>query len=908
MTDQEPCADLRSVFLDLADSQPDIEAILAPGRQSLRFGDIPGRLQEVRDALASFGIGRGDRVVSVLPRSSETAVCYLGVASCATYVPLNPAFSDAEFTAHLTKLRPRAVIVPERSFDGVRNCATALGIGVIDLVSRITDRAGTFSLVRQGDPSAPPREPEWNAADDYALVLLTSGSTVEPKAVPLRVRHLLAYARVSGEHYRLVPTDRCLHVMPMFHGHGLKSSLLVPLVNGSGVIISPDFDVATFFQQMKSLRPTWYSAAASIHQAIYARIDDYREIAKQAGLRFIRSGSSRLDTKVSAGLEAAFEAPVLERYGMSETGSLTANCLPPGIRKPGTVGRPVGNEIAVIDDDGRILGPNRDGEVVARGPSVFDGYLENAEANAKAFVNGWFRTGDLGRFDDDGYLTLTGRLKDVINRGGEKIGTAEVEAVLLRHPQVTEVCVFGILHPSLGEEVAAAVATRRSVTEQELQAYARGLLASVKVPRRVFFLESLPKGSTKKIRRAETVDLCMDLLAKSRSAQEQTERRNWTSLEHEIGKAWKRLLGIDAVHLDDDFFLVGGDSLKAYELFAHLQKTHRVVLGLGQIFEEASTVAGMARLIERVRQEKSGASSVSSGLITIKASGSRPPLFAVPGSGGNPVGYIHLGRLLDARQPLIGIESKGLDGVDEPLTRMEDIAADNIARIRTLQPSGPYYLTGACFGGRVAYEMARQLEAAGEDVGLLLMLDPSSPLFSADGRPRGAAVVGRVSKRQVRARLVYDRLRSNAVSFAKLRGAARAAFVREKLDTLRGIIRHRDVFRGDRRDLCHRAVYTANRQAGRRYVPGSFTGPTVLCFTRDRERRTSRDYRLDWLELVPQVGSAVYVAGKNSGDMLNLPNVYELADLVNSQLEACAHRERGTAVLAGEESRTPSPV
>jgi hypothetical protein len=178
------------------------------------------------------------------------------------------------------------------------------------------------------------------------------------------------------------------------------------------------------------------------------------------------------------------------------------------------------------------------------------------------------------------------------------------------------------------------------------------------------------------------------------------------------------------------------------------------------------------------------------------------------------------------------------------------------------------------------------------------MLDPSSPLFSADGRPRGEAVGGRVSKRQIRARLVYDRLRSNAASLVKLRGSARATFVREKMETLRGIIRHRDVFRGDRRDLCHRAVYAANRQAGRHYVPGHFTGPAVLCFTRDRERRTNRDYRLDWLDLVPQVGSASYVAGRNSGDMLNLPNVYELADIVNGQLEARAKAECGTASFA----------
>jgi acyl-CoA synthetase (AMP-forming)/AMP-acid ligase II/thioesterase domain-containing protein/acyl carrier protein len=891
MTGDSTADSLWATFCELAERIPDVEALLSPGRQPLRFADLPARLQSIREALAEFGVGRGDRVVSVLPRGPETAVCYLGVASCATYIPLNSEFSEAEMTRYLTQLRPAAVIVQEGRFDDARRCAVALGVGVINLVSRTTDVAGMFSLARQEGPLGPPRRPIWNGADDYALVLLTSGSTAKHKAVPLRVRHLLAYALAGGKHYALGPTDRCLHVMPMFHGHGLKSSLLVSVANGSGVIISPHFDVPTFFQQMKALRPTWYSAAASIHQAILDGIDHHRDVARNAQLRFVRSGSSRLDPKVLAGLEQAFGAPVLERFGMSETGSLTSNPLPPAVRKPGSVGRPMGNEVAIVDERGNVLGPNRQGEIVARGPSVFDGYLDNPEATRAAFLDGWFRTGDLGRFDDDGYLTITGRIKDVINRGGEKIGTAEVESVLLRHPEVMEACVFGLPHPTLGEEVAAAVSTRRPVTQQELQTFARGLLTVTKVPRRVFSLPSLPKSSTNKVRRLEVVALCTDLAEKSSRVSEQGTPRAWSPLEEEIARRWKDLLGIKTVELDDDFFLVGGDSLKAAELFMRLQKTYRVTLGLRQIFEDAATVAGMARLIERSRSERSSAPPASTGLVTIKASGTRPPLFALPGSGGNPIGYIHLGRLLDLRQPLIGIESRGLDSVDDPLPRMEDIAADNVARIRTVQPSGPYYLTGACFGGRVAYEMARQLEASGERVGLLLLLDASAPFCSRSGRPRGeAASTSRTSKRRLFIDFVARRVRKHLVSFMTLRGEKRTAFVREKMATLGAMIRHRDAFRGDPSQLHHRAVRAANKQAGRNYVPGPFQGRVALLLTRGREIKGERNYRLDWLELVPQVGSAIYVAGENSGDMLNLPHVYQLADVVNSQLEA-VHKE-----------------
>ena len=282
--------------------------------------------------------------------------------------------------------------------------------------------------------------------------------------------------------------------MPMFHGHGVKASLLNPLIAGGGVVCPDRFDVTTFFSCLEAFRPTWVSAGFAMHRAIVDGLGPFRTEARAAGLRFIRSGSGTLDTRVMLDLEAAFGAPVLERYGMSETGTLTYNPIPPGIRKPGTVGLVGINQVRVLDGNGSPLPANEEGEVVASGPTVIEGYWRDPQATAEAFVDGWFRTGDLGRFDNDGYLTITGRIKDLINRGGEKIAPAEVESVLLGHPTVADVCVFPVPHPTLGQEVVAAVVlkTSHALDEAGLLGLARERLATFKVPRKS---SQRPRGS-----------------------------------------------------------------------------------------------------------------------------------------------------------------------------------------------------------------------------------------------------------------------------------------------------------------------------------------------------------------------------------------------------------------------------
>jgi acyl-CoA synthetase (AMP-forming)/AMP-acid ligase II len=337
-----------------------------------------------------------------------------------------------------------------------------------------------------------------------ALVLHTSGTTSRPKLVPLTHRNVCASAHHIAATLELSPMDRCLNVMPLFHIHGLMAAVLASLEAGGSVFCTPGFSALKFFSWLQEADPTWYTAVPTMHQAILARAERNPRILAAARLRFVRSSSSSLPPRVMAELEKTFRAPVIEAYGMTEAAhQMASNPLPPRPRKPGTVGVAAGPEVAVMDEEGRILPAGSPGEVVIRGPNVTPGYQANPGANATSFTHGWFRTGDQGVLDPDGYLTITGRLKEIINRGGEKISPREVDEVLLDHPAVQQAVAFAVPHPTLGEEVAAAVVLRDGAraTEEELRAFASGRLAPFKVPRTLLFLEEIPKGPTGKLQR-----------------------------------------------------------------------------------------------------------------------------------------------------------------------------------------------------------------------------------------------------------------------------------------------------------------------------------------------------------------------------------------------------------------------
>ena len=479
-------------------------AIGAPGRPWLDGAGLRALAERTRSALNGAGIGRGDRVGIVLPNGPEMATCFAGVAAACTAAPLNPAYTADEFEFYLSDLQPRALVVQAGDATPARAVAERLGIPAIELHPASGEAAGLYRLDASALPSETPEAAGAAEPDDMALVLHTSGTTARPKIVPLTNGNLAASARHIGASLALGPDDVCLNIMPLFHIHGLVAAVLSSLRAGAGVCCTPGFNAFKFGEWLEEVRPTWYTAVPTMHQAILMRMRAHRERARAAGLRLIRSSSASLPPQVMAALEDVFGSPVVEAYGMTEAAhQMASNPLPPRARKPGAVGLAAGPEVAVMSDDGAILPQGSVGEVVIRGPNVTPGYASNPEANARAFTAGWFRTGDQGRIDEEGYLFLTGRLKEQINRGGEKISPLEVDVVLLDHPSVAQAVTFGVPHPKLGEEVGAVVVLRpgQTATEQDIRDFCAARLAAYKVPRHVQLREDIPKGATGKVQR-----------------------------------------------------------------------------------------------------------------------------------------------------------------------------------------------------------------------------------------------------------------------------------------------------------------------------------------------------------------------------------------------------------------------
>ncbi|WP_137700652.1 acyl--CoA ligase [Marimonas lutisalis] len=482
-------------------------AIGAPDRPWLSYGGLRTLSAEVADTLHGFGVGRGDRVAIVLPNGPEMAAAFVTIAQAATTAPLNPAYRQEEYEFYLEDLQAKALVVAE-DYDGpALPAAQKFGIAILRLSFDPEAPAGSFTLSAEGrigdcDSAAP--EP-----DDIALILHTSGTTSRPKIVPLMQSNIHASAHNIMTSLALTPEDRCLNVMPLFHIHGLIAAVAASLAAGAQICCTPGFNALRFFAQLDDVKPSWYTAVPTMHQAILARAERNREIIESANLRFLRSSSASLPAPVMHELVETFGAPVIEAYGMTEaTHQMCCNPLPPRAQKPGSVGVPAGPEVRIADEaEDRLLDAGATGEVVISGPNVTPGYEGNPKANEESFFMAegkrWFRTGDQGAFDGDGYLNLTGRLKEIINRGGEKISPLEVDAVLLSHPEIAQVVCFGVPHDKLGEEIAAAVVLKEgsALDEKAIRAFAAEHVADFKVPRSVIILEEIPKGATGKIQR-----------------------------------------------------------------------------------------------------------------------------------------------------------------------------------------------------------------------------------------------------------------------------------------------------------------------------------------------------------------------------------------------------------------------
>ncbi len=700
-----------------AHEAPSAAVLRSPGRGALDARSLLELVESLRTVLREKGVGPTGRVALVTRNGPEAAAAFLGIASSAACAPLNPSYTSGELEFALTDLRADAVAVEAGLETAARTLAGDLDLPLLELVPVPEAPSGMFRI---GDSSSPGRTAsDQSPSDAVSLLLHTSGTTARPKLVPLTQRNLLASARNVATTLALEQDDICLNTMPLFHIHGLIAALLASVWSGGSVACAPGFNAQRFPEWGRELRATWTTAVPTIHQSLLARLEKEPEALVGTLLRFVRSSSAALPIPVLAGLEEALGVPVIEAYGMTEAAhQMASNPLPPGLRLPGAVGPAAGPEVTVLDGDGNELERGEVGEVAIRGENVFSGYESNPAANEASFVEGWFRTGDEGWLDGDGYLHLRGRLKELINRGGEKISPLEVDSVLLDHPGVASAVTFAVPDARVGEEVAAAVvrAPGSSVTERELQDFTVRKLAPFKVPRRVVFVDEIPKGPTGKVQRVAMSSLLG--LEVEAAAGAPTATVPESQLESALVRLWAVALELplSEVGLHDDFFALGGDSLRGAGVVAQI----RDLLGRPEIplisIVRSPTVAAMAAELLDDEPPSTGA------LVTFRSSNGRR-LFFVHGLFGDVIGFAALAARLPETLELVGIRAPEFAARASGPGDVTSIARDYLEALRAAQPDGPYLVGGFCMGGPVAVELGRLLVTDGEHVGLVL-LDP----------------------------------------------------------------------------------------------------------------------------------------------------------------------------------------
>lgn len=595
-----------------AQDRPALAAILAPGREPLHYRELFEFATEVVDSLRRFGFARHHKVAVLAASGPEMATAVTAISAGCVCVPLNPAFTAVEWRRYLVDLQISVAVIQHDLETPCRDVARELDIPVIDLLPQTDRPAGIFGLQAAFEPE--PVTDGFGEPDDHAFLLPTSGTTSRPKTVPLTHANICYSGNSVVQSVSLTHQDRLLNVLPFHHAHGLISGLFSVFVSASGIVCAPGFVAARFLVWLEEFRPTWITGVPAIHQAILKEAKNSKTGTANTSLRLIRSASSSLPGNIFEALEKQFGVPVIEAYGMTEAASqIASNPMPPLPRKIGSVGVAAGPEIAIFDAGGNALGADQTGEIVMRGPNVTAGYLSDDAANAAAFFGTWLRTGDLGYLDDDGYLFIVGRIKEIINRGGQKIAPREVEEVLIEHPAIAEVAAFPIIHPNLGEDVGVAVVLTpdAGMTNRELRRFAAAKLASHKVPRKIYVVREIPRQTTGKIQRAMLEKRLSEAGVRPLQDHRSSRLEPRTEIERALVGIWSQVLERPGIGVLDDFFLLGGDSLNATQVISRIRKCLGVDVPMSAFFD-AATVEALAKYVEvenRPGREQSAAVS-----------------------------------------------------------------------------------------------------------------------------------------------------------------------------------------------------------------------------------------------------------------------------------------------------------
>ena len=706
-----------------AELQPHHTAVVASGFAPLSYRELQCLIDEVRGTLRRAGLGQSARIAIAMRNGPQAALAIVAVACSAVSIPLNPRQTLSEIETCLAALRPDAVLVVKGADSAARRVAERKRLSIIEATQLKDGSLGFGVTTPKMSVAATPDDSDESDTDAPAFILQTSGTSAEPKFIPTRHRNMLAAAERVRAWFDLTPQDRCLSVSPVFYAHGLHVTVFAPLLSGGTIAFPTDASKFHYAEWFGTLKPTWYSASPVVHGMV---LDHIKSIGntRDHSLRFVLSGGAPPPSYVLHELQKALGIPVVEHYGSSEGMQICSNSLPPGPSKLGTVGVPWPDTICIVGNDGGRLAAGECGEILVGGPTVVSGYLNAPELNRASFVDGWFRSGDIGSIDEDGFLALHGRKDDLINRGAEKISPVEIDDALTLHPAVAEAAAFAVPHPRLGEDIAAAVVLRPGMTATpvELREYLQGRLASFKVPRRIVIRDQLPKGDAGKVVRRRLIE-CLKQKAPivtqiqvPQSIQDMSVDR---SLVVQLGEIWEQLLKISPLSLDDDFFENGGDSLLATEMLVELERLTGRKIPTSILFD-APTIGQLAQKLS----DSDYLNQKPKVLTRLNSSGSQTPLlyFHVDFEEGRYYA-VRLARLLGPDQPLLLVAPHGIG--DEPIpSSIRAMAADRLPLIRDAQPQGPYRLCGYCMGGVIAFEVARKLMSAGEQVEMVGMIDP----------------------------------------------------------------------------------------------------------------------------------------------------------------------------------------
>jgi len=834
-----------------------------------------GLLRQVelgRACLRSAGIGKQDVVALALPSGPETTVAFLTIMASAICAPLNPSFTTKELEYYLGGLGAKAIVLPAGP-SPAREVAQALAIPVLSLEPVIAGPAGSFTFgAAESQPSAAACEEA--EPDALGLMLYTSGTTSRAKLVPLSHRNLLASARNVAAPLGLTGQDRCLNVMPLFHSHGSLGATWAAIASGGSLVAPAGFSAVDFFDWLADCKPTWVTAVPTLYQAILARAAQQGTERFPSSLRLVRSASSSMPPSVMTAIQDLLGVPLLESYGMTEAGlQIACNPPPPRPRKAGSVGIPFGTAVAIMDAAGRLLPQGEVGEIVVKGDSVFSSYVANPQATAEAFSAGWLRTGDQGQFDADGYLYITGRLKEIINRGGELVAPREIEEVLMAHPTVAEAIAFALPDERLGEDVGAAVVLRVGCdsSEFELRRFLATQLSAFKVPRKILIVSEIPKTAVGKPDRLRAADRLGLSKPDRRFPVVEAIEPPRTELEALLAARWCRSLRVEAIGINQEYFALGGDSLALITMLSDFERLYGVQLDLVDILEGAT----IAKIAEQIESGSRGGSRRR--LFSIKPAGSRSPLFLI---GGGPL-QKELAELLPRDQPVLSCLIDDYSYMPHPC-RLEDIAAEHIRTIRAEQPIGPYCLGGWCKQGVVAYEAARQLVQQGEQVDLVVLFDAICNVH----RSRSAANRTALPHLAEKLRFNLELLRSVHLRELPHFMAERGSWILEKLG--REAVRTSRKMRG----MMGRPVQVTLRdhllieeEANGRYYPGEYHGDVILLRPEIRPRRNTADVADGWDRIIKGRLEVHEVPGDHRSMFLS-PNVSMTANLLARAMEA----------------------